>query len=150
MIKLRGIDHLVLRVVDVEKMIDFYTRILGCRLEWRRPEYGLTHLRIGPSTMLDLVDVASDAGRKGGPPAGREARNVDHFCLQVEALDVDATVGWLKAQGIEVGEVRSRYGAEGRSMTIYLNDPEGNTVELKGPATERPRDAGEPNPSNVA
>jgi len=149
MIKLRGIDHLVLRVVDVEKMIDFYTRVVGCKLEWRRPALGLAHLRIGPTTLLDLVDVASEAGRKGGPPAGKEARNVDHFCLQVESLDVDATTAFLKSQGVEVGDLRSRFGAEGRSMTMYLTDPEGNTVELKGPVSEKPRDADEPNPSNI-
>jgi len=58
---------------------------------------------------------------------------VDHFCLRVEPFDVEAIVAHLKAHGVTVGEIRPRFGAGGTGVSIYLSDPEGNTVELKGP-----------------
>lgn len=151
MIKLRGIDHLVLRVRDIDRTIAFYTEVIGAKLEWRRPELGdLCHLRVGPTTLIDLVPVGSDLGKKGGAAPGKDGRNVDHFCLQVESLDVEPTIAYLRSRGAEVGEVMSRYGAEGRSVSIYVLDPDGNTVELKGPPNEAPKYPGEPNPAKIS
>lgn len=150
MIKLRGIDHLVLRVRDPDRMIDFYTRVLGCSVDWRRPDFGgLCHLRVGPSTMIDMVPVDSDLGKRGGAAPGSEGRNVDHFCLQVENFDVAAITAHLEAHGAQLGQTMSRYGAEGRGDSIYVIDPEGNTVELKGDSDQAPRYPGEPNPKRL-
>lgn len=132
MIHIREIDHLVLRVVDLDRMLGFYCGALGCTVERRQVEIGLVQLRAGRS-IVDLVPVDGKLGRMGGAAPGKEARNMDHFCLRVEPFDEPAIRRQLEAQGIEVGPVASRYGAEGEGSSIYLTDPEGNAVELKGP-----------------
>jgi glyoxylase I family protein len=128
--RIRDIDHVVLRVVDTEAMIRFYTRALGCEMVWRRPDLGLVHLRAG-SAMIDLVPVAGKLGGLGGAPPGKEARNVDHVCLRVAPFDVDAIVAHLQTHGARVGDIRPRFGAQGEGVSIYVYDPEGNLVELK-------------------
>jgi glyoxylase I family protein len=128
--KVRAIDHVVLRVVDLERMIDFYSRVLGCQVEWRRPDLGLVHLRAG-SAMIDLVPIAGRLGRLGGPAPGKEGRNVDHVCLRVEPFDADAIVAHLQAHGARVGEIRPRFGAQGEGVSVYVYDPEDNLIELK-------------------
>ncbi|MFC5521844.1 VOC family protein [Polaromonas jejuensis] len=133
MIQIREIDHIVLRVVDLPRMLRFYTAVLGCTLERRQDEIGLVQLRAGRS-LLDLVPVDGPLGRAGGAAPGRQGRNVDHFCFRVEPFDAGAIHRHLAAAGVTAGPVASRYGAEGEGPSIYLEDPEGNTVELKGPA----------------
>jgi glyoxylase I family protein len=132
MIRVREIDHLVLRVVDLERMLAFYRDVLGCGVERRQDEIGLVQLRAGRS-LIDLVPVDGRLGRAGGAPPGPEARNLDHLCLRIEPFDGDAIRGFLAERGVEAGEVSSRYGAEGEGPSIYVKDPEGNVVELKGP-----------------
>ncbi len=132
MIAIREIDHLVLRVIDLQSMIGFYTRALGCTVEVRRDDIGLYQLRAGRS-MVDLVPVDGKLGRAGGAPPGREGRNLDHLCFRVEPFDEKAIRRHLGSLGIVVGEVASRIGAEGAGPSIYISDPEGNVVELKGP-----------------
>lgn len=132
-INLREIDHVVLRVRDMDAMRRFYCDVLGAQHVAYRPELGMSHLRAGGS-MIDLVAVDGPLGRAGGAPAGREGRNMDHFCLRVEPFDEDAIVAHLKERGVAVGDIRNRFGAEGNGISIYLADPEGNTVELKGPS----------------
>lgn len=131
-IRLREIDHIVLRVVDLDKMIRFYVDVLGCSVERRQEAIGLIQLRAG-SSLVDLVPVDGKLGRMGGAAPGREGRNVDHFCFRVEPFDPDAIYAHLAQHGVQAGEVSQRYGAEGSGPSIYLEDPEGNTVELKGP-----------------
>ena len=132
MIQIREIDHLVLRVVDLSAMLRFYCDGLGCRVERRQDEIGLIQLRAGRS-MIDLVTIAGKLGRAGGAAPGREGRNLDHLCLRVEPFDEAAIRAHLAALGVEGGPIESRYGAEGEGPSIYLSDPEGNVVELKGP-----------------
>lgn len=134
MIRVRDIDHVVLRVSDLERMIAFYRDVLGCAVARRRDDLGLVHLRAGRA-MIDLVPVDGPLGRPGGAAPGREGRNMDHVCLRVEPFDEAAIVAHLAAHGVRVGEVRARFGAEGEGTSIYLWDPEENVVELKGPAT---------------
>ena len=132
MIAIRGIDHLVLRVVDLEAMIRFYTQALGCRVERERPDLGLVHLRAGRS-QIDLITVAGELGRKGGAAPGREGRNLDHVCLRVEAFDLEEIRRQLAPFGVEPSEMKPRFGADGEGPSVYLTDPEGNVIELKGP-----------------
>lgn len=132
MIRVRDIDHLVLRVVDVEAMLKFYVDALGCTIERRRDDIGLVQLRAGRS-LIDLVPVQGKLGSAGGAAPGREGRNLDHFCLRVEPFDEAAIRATLEAAGVPVGALGSRYGAEGEGPSVYVTDPEGNTVELKGP-----------------
>ena len=128
-----GIDHVVMRCVKVERMLDFYCGVLGCALEKSREDLGLFHLRAGRS-LIDLVACSGQLGREGGGPPAENGRNMDHLCLRIEAFDEKALRAHFKAHGIEPGEVQKNYGAEGDGPSFYLRDPEGNTVELKGPA----------------
>jgi glyoxylase I family protein len=132
MIHLREIDHLVLRVVDLDRMFGFYTGVLGCTVERRQDAIGLVQLRAGRS-LVDLVPVDGVLGRAGGAPPGAEGRNVDHFCFRVEPFDEAAIRRVLAAAGVAAGPTQRRFGAEGEGPSIYIADPEGNTVELKGP-----------------
>ena len=132
MIRSRDIDHIVLRVVDAQRMTRFYCDVLGCEVARRQDEIGLVQLRAGRS-MIDLVPVDGKLGRAGGAAPRREGRNVDHFCVRVEPWDEQGIRAHLQGHGVEAGPVESRYGAEGEGPSIYLADPEGNTVELKGP-----------------
>ena len=128
----QGIDHVVLRVVDVEGVIRFYQDVLGCAVERRKDDLGLIQLRAGCS-LIDLVDVNGELGQKGGAAPGAEARNMDHFCLRIDPFDEAQIRAHLRAHGVEAGELATRYGAEGDGPSLYIQDPEGNTVELKGP-----------------
>jgi glyoxylase I family protein len=132
MINIREIDHVVLRVVDLDAMIAFYTQALGCTVERRQDEIGLVQLRAG-SSLVDLVTVSGKLGREGGAAPASEGRNVDHVCFRVEPFDEAAIRAHLAAHGVAAGPVESRYGAEGEGPSIYLKDPEGNALELKGP-----------------
>jgi glyoxylase I family protein len=132
MLQIRDIDHLVLRVRDVDAMVRFYGEVLGCRVHRVDARIGLVQLRAGRG-LIDLVPVDSEIGRAGGAAPGREGRNMDHFCLRVEAWDPEAIRAHLRAHGVEPGAVAQRFGAEGQGPSMYLTDPEGNTVELKGP-----------------
>jgi catechol 2,3-dioxygenase-like lactoylglutathione lyase family enzyme len=131
-IPVRGFDHIVLRIRDKPRMLAFYEGVLGLSVERDRPELGLTHLRAGPQ-MIDLVTLDGPLGRAGGAGPGPEGRNLDHFALQVRPFDETAIRAHLAAQGVEVVEEGQRYGADGDGFSLYVRDPEGNTVELKGP-----------------
>ena len=136
MLAIREIDHIVLRVGDLESMIHFYCNVLGASVVRRRPDLGMAHLRAGAS-MIDLVAVDGAIGKQGGAAPGNEGRNMDHLCLRIEPFDQAAIVAHLAAHGVAVGEIRPRFGAEGTGISIYLTDPKGNTVELKGPSDGR-------------
>jgi catechol 2,3-dioxygenase-like lactoylglutathione lyase family enzyme len=131
MIKIREIDHLVLRVTDLPSMLDFYCRVLGCAVERRQDELGLVQLRAGRS-LIDMITIAGPLGVQGGAAPGKDRRNMDHFCLRLEPFDAQAIRAFLATAGVVAGNVASRYGAEGEGPSIYLTDPEGNSIELKG------------------
>jgi len=131
-IQIREIDHVVLRVSKLDEMIEFYCDVLGCRLEKDQSNIGLTQLRAG-ACLVDLVAVDSELGRLGGSAPGSQARNLDHVCFRIAPFDDVLISEHLEKHGIDRGEIESRYGAEGYGPSIYVNDPEGNTVELKGP-----------------
>jgi glyoxylase I family protein len=125
-VRIAGLDHVVLRVRSLERAIDFYRRVLGCRIERELEQPRLVQLRAGAS-LIDLMP--------GEPPAERGAGNMDHFALRLEAFDGEALAGHLRREGVDPGTVHERYGAEGYGPSLYFTDPDGNTVELKGPAT---------------
>ena len=122
-LKIRELDHVVLRCRDQARMLDFYTRILGLAEERRIDQIGLIQLRAG-AAMIDLVPAPE--------PRVESGLNVDHFCLGLEIADLGDAVRYLRAKAVEiVGEPVMRYGARGMGLSIYLRDPEGNVVELK-------------------
>ena len=133
-ISLLGLDHVVLRVGDLDRALEFYCSVLGCQVERRIEELGLIQLRAG-SSLIDLVPVSSPLGQAGGAGPGEEGRNMDHFALALAHFDEVSIRAQLAAHGVEAGDVGIRYGAQGNGPSMYLKDPDGNTVELKGPAS---------------
>jgi catechol 2,3-dioxygenase-like lactoylglutathione lyase family enzyme len=131
-IAIRGFDHIVLRVRDKAAMLAFYEGVLGLTVDRDRPELGLTHIRAG-AQMIDLVTLDGPLGRTGGAAPGAEGRNLDHFALQVRPFDEAAIRAHLATHGAPIVEEGPRYGADGDGFSLYVRDPEGNTVELKGP-----------------
>ena len=131
-LEIAEIDHVVLRVTDVGRSIRFYSRVLGCVEERRIEELGLYQLRAGRA-LIDLIDVSAPLGRAGGGAPGEEMRNLDHFCVRIEPFDEDEIRRVLGESGIEAGPTERRYGAQGTGPSIYIQDPDGNVVELKGP-----------------
>ncbi len=122
-IKIREIDHLVLRCREQARMLEFYIGVLGLVEERRIDRIGLVQLRAGAS-LIDLVPASE--------PRVESGLNVDHFCLGVEIDDFEETIRYLRDNGAEVlGEPATRYGARGMGLSIYLRDPEGNVIELK-------------------
>ncbi len=132
-IRIRELDHLVLRVIELDKMLQFYCEVLGCKVERRDDAIGLVQLRAGRS-LVDLVTVSGKLGRAGGAPPGIGGRNLDHFCLRVDPFDEGSIRFHLSDHGVRVGALETRNGAEGEGPSIYIDDPEGNVIELKGPA----------------
>jgi catechol 2,3-dioxygenase-like lactoylglutathione lyase family enzyme len=132
------LDHVVLRVASLERSLRFYRDVLGCAVERHQEGIGLMQLRAGRS-LIDLVPLDGKLGRAGGAGPGREGRNMDHLCLRIEPFEADGLLAYLRHHGLEPGTVESRFGAEGEGPSIYLADPDGNTVELKGPPREAAR-----------
>jgi catechol 2,3-dioxygenase-like lactoylglutathione lyase family enzyme len=127
-----GLDHIVLRAADPAALERFYLDVLGCRFEKRQGK--LAQLRAG-SALIDIVP-ADEAGPAQGTSSTGGA-NLDHLCLRVEPFDAAVIAAHFKAHGVDCGEEKSRYGAEGQGPSVYLTDPEGNGVELKGPVAAR-------------
>ena len=126
--KVTGFDHLVLDVADVERSIAYYTGPLGLEpvglAEWRAGDAPFPSVRVSESTIIDLISTG-DAGDTG------DARrpNVDHFCLVVEPLDWQQVIA---DGGLDVVEgPGTRSGARGTAESIYVHDPDGNTIELR-------------------
>ncbi len=132
MLRIRNMDHIVLRVADLDASMHFYTQILNCPVEKIQAPLGLYQLRAG-TALIDLVPLSGTLGQKGGVGPGKEGRNMDHFCLRVDPFDAEVITAHLKAHGCDPAPVASRYGAEGQGPSIYVTDPDGNVVELKGP-----------------
>ncbi len=130
------IDHIVLRVRDLNKSIEFYRTVLGCEVVRQREHLGLVHLRAGVS-MIDLVSVGGKLGQRGGAAPAKDARNVDHICLRIEPFIESDLVLHLKAHGVSpLGKAEVNFGAEGDGLSIYFQDLDFNVIEFKGPADQ--------------
>jgi catechol 2,3-dioxygenase-like lactoylglutathione lyase family enzyme len=132
---LRKIDHVVLRIADLERSLAFYRDVVGATVEKRQEAIGLVQLRAGES-LIDLTPLDGVLGRKGGAGPGAEGRNVDHVALQITPFDDAAIRAHLAKHDVAIVEAGRRYGAEGEGPSIYVADPDGNVLELKGPAAD--------------
>jgi catechol 2,3-dioxygenase-like lactoylglutathione lyase family enzyme len=118
-VKVLGLDHIVLRCADVEKALAFYCETLGLAGErvdeWRRGEVLFPSVRVTPTTVIDLFG------------AERDGANLDHFCLVIAPVDLDE----LAAQFPGARRGDGLYGAQGFASSLYIHDPDGNTIELR-------------------
>lgn len=120
-VRVTGLDHVVLLVSDVERSVAWYRDLLGIpteRLEeWRRQEVLFPSLRLDATTLIDLL------------PGTPEGRNVDHLAVTVEDVDLAG----LAATGVfdVVGGPADLYGARGQGTGLYVRDPDGHVVELR-------------------
>jgi glyoxylase I family protein len=134
---LEGIDHVLLIVDGMERALGFYESVLGCRLEERYPQWGMAQLRAG-AALINLVDIAAEEGAWANPRAAG-GRNMDHLCIALGAHDEQALRDHLARHGVEIVEESWHSGARGESLSIYVRDPSGNTLELKGPPNDPSR-----------
>jgi glyoxylase I family protein len=131
MLKIIGLDHLVLRTTEIGAMLQFYCNVLGCVIERSLIDsIGLIQLRAGAS-LIDLVHVDSELGRLGGKAPVQDGRNLEHFCLTIEGMDEMELNQHLANYSIDHQPAQERYGATGFGQSVYIEDPEGNVVELK-------------------
>ncbi|HEY8947610.1 MAG TPA: VOC family protein [Rhizomicrobium sp.] len=129
---LKQIDHVVLRIRDLEKSLAFYRDVLGCPVDKVQDGIGLWQVRAG-SSLIDLIPLDGVLGKMGGAGPAKEGRNVDHFALQITPFDEAKIRAHLAAHNVTITDSGQRYGAEGDGPSIYILDPDGNSVELKGP-----------------
>jgi catechol 2,3-dioxygenase-like lactoylglutathione lyase family enzyme len=130
MISIKKIDHIVLRTANPKQMIAFYCDTLNCEVEREEEDLDLAQLRAG-ECLIDIVAVDGELGKQGCSAPTSESNNLDHFCLQIQSCDEQELIDYLKGKNIAVGKFEGRYGAEGQGRSIYINDTDGNTVELK-------------------
>jgi catechol 2,3-dioxygenase-like lactoylglutathione lyase family enzyme len=114
-------DHIVLDVLDVERSLGWYSGLLGLApervAEWRAGAVPFPSVRVDDGTVIDLFP---------GAPSGR---NMNHLCLVVDRADVDAVAA--DERFTVVDGPGSRWGARGDGWSVYVLDPDGNTVELR-------------------
>ncbi len=128
-----GLDHVVLVSDDVDRSLDFYCGLLGLagdRVdEWRSGDVPFPSVRIDETTIIDLFPTAmvDGDGDRGGPGS---ARNLDHLCVTIEPTDLDAVAASGRVEVVR-GPQDHLFGAQGYATSLYIADPDGNTVELR-------------------
>jgi len=132
-IKITELDHIVLNVRDIERSLKFYTEILGLEGErveqFKSGKVGFPSVRINAGTIIDLFPKKETAGSTTGE---KNSRNLNHFCLVVDANDFAAAVDCLKENKIVIREGPvSRWGARGQATSVYFLDPDGNEIEIR-------------------
>lgn len=138
--KLAGLDHVVLLVRDLDRALTFYVDCLGATIERRVDTIALTQLRVGDS-LIDLIALDKDQGAWAREKAAGGGRNMEHLCIEIWPFD-DATLrAHLAAHDVKIVDEGKRYGARGTGPSFYVLDPDGNTVELKGPPDLPPKSA---------
>ncbi len=131
------LDHVVLRVGNLDRSIAWYTDVLGCKAERRVEKVGIAQMRAGRS-MIDLVSFDGVIGREHGPKPGSDGHNMHHLCLKIDRFDEPALVHFLESKGVKPFDISKRFGADGYGPCIYFTDPDSNWIELKGPSEPPP------------
>lgn len=124
-----GLDHIVLATSDVDRSLGFYRNVLGLQGErvdeWRAGAVPFPSVRIDATTIIDLFPVSHADDLDGAI-----RQNLDHLCVTIEPTDLAAL-----AESGQVNVVRGPqdhlFGAQGYATSLYIADPDGNTVELR-------------------
>ncbi len=130
LVKITELDHIVLRVKDVDVSLQFYTETLGLKAErveqWQKGEVRFPSARLNDDTIIDFF--AADQ-----QPIGKDgARNQDHFCMVIEPTDLDELKSKFEAMGVEIqAGPGKRWGSHGDGISLYVYDPDDNVVELR-------------------
>ena len=129
LVKITEMDHIVLKVRDMDASLSFYHEVLGLKVErleeYRAGKVGFPSVRLNQDTIIDL------SSSPDMPPLEQKARNMDHFCMVVEPMDLDSLVADCDARGIQILQKGQRWGAHGMATSIYIQDPDSNTIELR-------------------
>ena len=130
LVKITELDHIVLRVKNVEESLRFYTEVLGLKPErieqWRGGEVRFPSARLNDDTIIDFF--ASDQQTIGMDGV----RNQDHFCMVIEQTDMDELKSKFEAMGVEIQTgPGQRWGSHGDGISLYIYDPDNNVVELR-------------------
>ena len=119
MLKIQGIDHIVLRTNQIDRMQTFYCEVLGCQVAKINEAVGLVHLRAGDQ-LIDLLRVKH-------PSAGK---NLEHFCLRIQSFNYPDLQKYFHRHGIEPLRYGNRYSGLGQGYSFYVSDPDGNEIEF--------------------
>jgi catechol 2,3-dioxygenase-like lactoylglutathione lyase family enzyme len=131
-VQIEGIDHVVLRVTNIERSLKFYVGLLGLSLERVIEDFGIYQVRCGRN-LIDLMVLPP-----GVALAGKQERGIDHLCLTIRG-DMDEIIRHLKSNNVELSSpVREIYGATGFGTSVYVLDPDQHTIELKGVYSQYP------------
>jgi catechol 2,3-dioxygenase-like lactoylglutathione lyase family enzyme len=132
MFTVTGMDHIVLKVRDMDRVLDFYLNVLGLKgerlEEFRQGRVPFPSVRINHDTIIDLFPVQASAD---DVPDARSS-DLDHFCLVVDQTDMSQVVAYLQRHGVAIqqGPV-TRWGAHGNGTSIYFSDPENRQIEIR-------------------
>ena len=130
LVTITEMDHIVLRVKDVEESLRFYSELLGLPVErveqWRSGEVRFPSVRINADTIIDLFASDQETISKEG------ARNQDHYCMVIEPTDMEALKAGFEALGVGIqAGPGKRWGSHGDGISLYIYDPDNNVVELR-------------------
>ena len=130
LVTITEMDHIVLRVKDVEESLRFYSELLGLPVErveqWRAGEVRFPSVRINADTIIDLFASDQETISKEG------ARNQDHYCMVIEPTDMEALKAGFEALGVGIqAGPGKRWGSHGDGISLYIYDPDNNVVELR-------------------
>jgi catechol 2,3-dioxygenase-like lactoylglutathione lyase family enzyme len=123
MVRVRGLDHVVLNCQDVDRSLHWYVEELGLQPvrvdQWRAGTAPFPSVRVDDATIIDLL------------AADRSGVNVDHLCLVLEPTDLGVLAASGRFDVVGDGPVGGLFGARGYATSLYVRDPDGNTVELR-------------------
>ena len=130
LVTITEMDHIVLRVKDVDESLRFYSELLGLPVErveqWRAGEVRFPSVRINADTIIDLFASDQETISKEG------ARNQDHYCMVIEPTDMEALKAGFEALGVGIqAGPGKRWGSHGDGISLYIYDPDNNVVELR-------------------